>query len=65
MAIVLIVEDVDQVRLLAESYLEEQGHKSYPLGLPRVHSPSCELRWRSRSYLRTSISYPCGHQSFR
>ena len=27
MAIVLIVEDEDQVRLLAESYLEEQGHK--------------------------------------
>ncbi len=27
MAIVLVVEDEDQVRVLAESYLEEQGHE--------------------------------------
>lgn len=29
MAIVLIVEDQDQVRVLAESYLQEQGHQTY------------------------------------
>ena len=34
MAIVLIVEDEDQVRLLAESYLEEQGHKVLSAGTP-------------------------------
>lgn len=27
MAIILLLEDEDQVRVLAESYLEEQGHK--------------------------------------
>ena len=27
MAVILLVEDEDQVRVLAESYLEEQGHK--------------------------------------
>src|SRR6516164_9660051 len=27
MAVVLVVEDEDQVRVLAESYLEEQGHQ--------------------------------------
>ena len=34
MAIVLVVEDEDQVRLLAESYLEEQGHKVLSAGTP-------------------------------
>jgi CheY-like chemotaxis protein len=34
MAIVLLVEDEDQVRLLAESYLEEQGHKVLSAGTP-------------------------------
>ena len=34
MAIVLIVEDEDQVRLLAESYLEEQGLKVLSAGTP-------------------------------
>lgn len=32
MAIVLLVEDEDQVRLLAESYLEEQGHQVLSAG---------------------------------
>jgi DNA-binding NtrC family response regulator len=32
MATVLLVEDEDQVRLLAESYLEEQGHKVLSAG---------------------------------
>jgi DNA-binding NtrC family response regulator len=34
MATVLLVEDEDQVRLLAESYLEEQGHKVLSAGTP-------------------------------
>jgi len=34
MAIVLLVEDEDQVRLLAESYLEEQGHQVLSAGTP-------------------------------
>ena len=29
MAVVLVVEDEDQVRVLAESYLQEQGHKTF------------------------------------
>jgi CheY-like chemotaxis protein len=35
MAIVLLVEDEDQVRLLAESYLEEQGHQVLSAGTPQ------------------------------
>lgn len=35
MAIVLLVEDEDQVRLLAESYLEEQGHRVLSAGTPQ------------------------------
>jgi CheY-like chemotaxis protein len=34
MAIILLVEDEDQVRLLAESYLEEQGHQVLSAGTP-------------------------------
>jgi DNA-binding NtrC family response regulator len=34
MATVLLVEDEDQVRLLAESYLEEQEHKVLSAGTP-------------------------------
>jgi DNA-binding NtrC family response regulator len=34
MATVLLVEDEDQVPLLAESYLEEQGHKVLSAGTP-------------------------------
>jgi len=32
MAVVLVVEDEDQVRVLAESYLEEQGHQVLSAG---------------------------------
>jgi CheY-like chemotaxis protein len=34
MAVVLVVEDEDQVRVLAESYLEEQGHDVLSAGTP-------------------------------
>ena len=34
MAVVLVVEDEDQVRVLAESYLEEQGHRVLSAGTP-------------------------------
>jgi CheY-like chemotaxis protein len=34
MATVLIVEDDDQVRLLAQSYLEEHGHRVLSAGTP-------------------------------
>jgi CheY-like chemotaxis protein len=34
MAIVLIVEDEDQVRVLAESYLREQGHQTVSAANP-------------------------------
>jgi CheY-like chemotaxis protein len=34
MAAVLVVEDEDQVRVLAESYLEEQGHDVLSAGTP-------------------------------
>jgi DNA-binding NtrC family response regulator len=34
MATILLVEDEDQVRLLAESYLEEQGHQVLSAGTP-------------------------------
>jgi|ERR1700751_3426363 DNA-binding NtrC family response regulator len=34
MAVVLIVEDEDQVRVLAESFLEEQGHRVLSAGTP-------------------------------
>jgi CheY-like chemotaxis protein len=34
MAVVLVVEDEDQVRVLAESYLEEQGHEVLSAGTP-------------------------------
>jgi CheY-like chemotaxis protein len=35
MAVVLVVEDEEQVRVLAQSYLEEQGHKVLSAGTPR------------------------------
>jgi two-component system, cell cycle sensor histidine kinase and response regulator CckA len=35
MAVVLLVEDEEQVRILAQSYLEEQGHKVLSAGTPR------------------------------
>ncbi len=35
MAIVLLVEDEEQVRVLAESYLEEQGHQVLSAGSPQ------------------------------
>jgi CheY-like chemotaxis protein len=35
MAVVLLVEDEEQVRVLAESYLEEQGHKVLSGGTPQ------------------------------
>jgi CheY-like chemotaxis protein len=35
MAVVLLVEDEEQVRVLAESYLEEQGHKVLSAGSPQ------------------------------
>lgn len=34
MATILLVEDEDQIRLLAESYLEEQGHQVLSAGTP-------------------------------
>jgi CheY-like chemotaxis protein len=34
MAVVLVVEDEDQVRVLAESYWEEQGHQVLSAGTP-------------------------------
>jgi CheY-like chemotaxis protein len=34
MAVVLVVEDEDQVRVPAESYLEEQGHQVLSAGTP-------------------------------
>ncbi|MBO0716039.1 MAG: response regulator [Rhizobiales bacterium] len=34
MAVVLVVEDEEQVRVLAESYLEEQGHRVLSAGTP-------------------------------
>jgi CheY-like chemotaxis protein len=34
MAIVLLVEDEEQVRVLAQSYLEEQGHQVLSAGTP-------------------------------
>jgi CheY-like chemotaxis protein len=34
MAVVLLVEDEEQVRVLAESYLEEQGHQVLSAGTP-------------------------------
>jgi CheY-like chemotaxis protein len=33
-AVVLLVEDEEQVRVLAQSYLEEQGHKVLTAGTP-------------------------------
>jgi DNA-binding NtrC family response regulator len=35
MAVVLLVEDEEQVRVLAESYLKEQGHKVLSAGTPQ------------------------------
>jgi CheY-like chemotaxis protein len=35
MAVVLLVEDEEQVRVLAESYLEEQGHQALSAGTPQ------------------------------
>jgi CheY-like chemotaxis protein len=35
MAVVLLVEDEEQVRVLAESYLEEQGHEVLSAGSPQ------------------------------
>jgi CheY-like chemotaxis protein len=35
MAVVLLVEDEEQVRVLAESYLEQQGHKVLSAGSPQ------------------------------
>ncbi len=35
MAVVLLVEDEEQVRVLAESYLEEQGHQVLSAGSPQ------------------------------
>jgi two-component system cell cycle response regulator CpdR len=35
MAVVLLVEDEEQVRVLAESYLEEQGHQVLSAGTPQ------------------------------
>jgi CheY-like chemotaxis protein len=35
MAVVLLVEDEEQVRVLAEGYLEEQGHKVLSAGTPQ------------------------------
>jgi CheY-like chemotaxis protein len=40
MAVILLVEDEEQVRVLAESYLEEQGTKFFPQEVPMA-------RWRS------------------
>jgi DNA-binding NtrC family response regulator len=34
MAVILLVEDEEQVRVLAESYLEEQGHEVLSAGSP-------------------------------
>jgi CheY-like chemotaxis protein len=34
MAVVLLVEDEEQVRVLAESYLEQQGHEVLSAGSP-------------------------------
>jgi CheY-like chemotaxis protein len=34
MAVILLVEDEEQVRVLAESYLEEQGHQVLSAGSP-------------------------------
>ena len=35
MAVVLVVEDEEQVRILAESYLEEHGHRVLSAGTPQ------------------------------
>jgi len=35
MAVVLLVEDEEQVRVLAQSYLEEQGHEVLSAGTPQ------------------------------
>jgi CheY-like chemotaxis protein len=35
MAVVLLVEDEEQVRVLAKSYLEEQGHEVLSAGTPQ------------------------------
>ena len=35
MAIVLLVEDEEQVRVLAQSYLDEQGHEVLSAGTPQ------------------------------
>jgi CheY-like chemotaxis protein len=34
MAVILVVEDEEQVRVLAKSYLEEQGHQLFPQEVP-------------------------------
>ena len=34
MAVILVVEDEEQVRVLAKSYLEEQGHQVLSAGSP-------------------------------
>ena len=45
MAVVLVVEDEDQVRVLAESYLEEQGHHVLSAGALALlqQSPAVDL----------------------
>ena len=45
MAVVLVVEDEDQVRVLAESYLEEQGHQVLSAGALALlqQSPAVDL----------------------
>jgi CheY-like chemotaxis protein len=35
MAVVLLVEDEEQVRVLAQSYLDEQGHEVLSAGTPQ------------------------------
>jgi len=66
MAVVLIVEDEDQVRVLAESYLEEQGHQVLSAGTPAgalalLHQlPKPYLRNCATVYRRIFKSIGCG-----
>jgi CheY-like chemotaxis protein len=53
MAVVLLVEDEEQVRVLAQSYLEEQGHKVLSAGTPRGAIALLRRRLMLMSSLRT------------
>ena len=67
MAVVLIVEDEEQVRLLAESYLQEQGHQTVSAATAeealaaleateRVDLLFTDIGWRSRRWSAGPVS---------